>query len=1113
VLEVVSFGVESTRPVAARPRHNAAVRPFKHVAATQPPGSVTRPQNVLGIALTRFQAPWGEIPVAVTTEFDRITLFYWNDGEGRWDSIERRHAPLTTDGFGPNAPPAWNWSDRVGLTASRDTVFAVYKRASVATEQSPSVVQLRVDRFQVTGPAADRRLGLIDSHAIPDLEPGRSLWCDFDPTTGSLVVVVQRARPRRIGTFVPVEWQLTTVRVRFDATGAPTFVQKPVADLGGFDLDARREGRTLFVVHRVTSASTVLPLATMLGAGFNLTSGPDGDQFYPNLALHTLNLDTLDATPDFDFPAQSIPGGGHPQIQRTTPLLITFDRFRTTLRLDPPVPPLPPLRSRVVWTESAIHKIAFLRQNGVDSRGTLLTFDGSAVPRSVAAFSDTTHLLDIDSGVARHAMPHPICPVAVLALDVGRKDLTLDLLHHRERVGLFRTKLSADIGDGQLTVSGSAFEVWDIGHAQIGDPVDLVPDATPENAQFAPAGELPLSASPDALVRPAVADNTIGVNLSADLSREPVGFFGYTDAGDGGLRVIFAPDTPVLPDPPPVDNEKVVRPEQVTGPHVPCEEWVEIADAEVVPSGLPAYFVGIDVVFPSLGSTVEAVFDSLDTAAAVVQRPDGSIPNRITGLFDRDLDDLDAVRLLGTQVEIPLIAADGRAVVVTRTPERPVDGVPFSVAVEVNGAPVPAVGAFTFLPPPGALPGGPGAPQMAIGTPLTLALPFAGQWRMSVMLTDVSPGVRLPDVDFEVGESLRRTVWGLPAPLHRRLEVERVHVSMLQYEIEYVTPPAEDDRHVTINRATERATEMRFRASGAAEQGIVDYDANITVFVPGSGGGATIGRVKNALGLLDLKELRVTFAYGRPFTAGMLMADRRSANVLTQDVTPDGGTEVIRRDDPSRHCAIGGKPFGATSVPRRDTQIRLETNLLNATLASVVTALGIFGLTTLASWIAGLYGLVALAGLLGPQGVILAATVGALLLVALVFLLPRAVESAAIASINETLAADATRQALDRAALLRFAGEGMAEAIALKVLEKAEDSGLVTPGPEADAERPGFQRFKQAFQMVFVADGICRVLVRPERCEAFDVRFPPPPLDDSDDPGDLPTIGRLNVSG
>jgi hypothetical protein len=306
---------------------------------------------------------------------------------------------------------------------------------------------------------------------------------------------------------------------------------------------------------------------------------------------------------------------------------------------------------------------------------------------------------------------------------------------------------------------------------------------------------------------------------------------------------------------------------------------------------------------------------------------------------------------------------------------------------------------------------------------------------------------------------------------------------------------------------------MRFRASGTAEQGIVDYDANITVFVPGSGGGATIGRVKNALGLLDLKELRVTFAYGRPFTTGMLMADRRSANVLTQVVTPDGGTDVIRRDDPSRHCAIGGKPAGASSVPRRDTQIRLETNLLNATLTSVVTALGIFGLTTLASWIAGSYGLVALAGLLGPQGVILAVAVGALLLVALVFILPRAVESAAIASINETLAADATRQALDRAALLRFAGEGMAEAIALKVLEKAEDSGLVTPGAEANTERPGFQRFKQAFQMVFVADGICRVLLRPERCEAFDVRFPPPPLDDNDDPGDLPTIGRLNVSG
>lgn len=1086
------------------------MRPFKHVAATQEVGRVTRPQNVLGVALCRFRAPWGEIPVAATTELDRITVFFWNDLAGRWDAIERRHAPLTADGTGTDAASGWNWSDRVGLAASLDTVFAVYKRATLATEDTRSEIELRIDRFQVVD-EAERRLRLVDSQRVPGFIPGRSLWCGFDAGSRSLVIVGQAARDRPIGSFGPFKWQLAVVRATFDATsGAPTFSRRLIEDPGGFDLDARLDGRTLYVVHRSTADAQVMPLAMMLGSGLDLASGPASDPFYPPLSLHQLNLDTLAAADDLAFTPEHIPGGEHPQIQRTSPLLITFDRLRTRVRLDTPVLPLPPLQPHAVWNGAAGDKIAWLRKDGVDSRGTLLAFDAEALPLSIAGFSTSVHLFQTRDGLVRHAMPFPFAPVSVLALDAGRKEVQLDLLHHRERVGLFRTRFAGTIADGALAFSRGGFEVWDIGHAQIGESDDIIPDPTPETIQFDPTGEVVLTASGDAGVATGIADNTIGTHLTADLSREPVGFFGYTDAGDGGLRVIFAPDIPTLSNPPPLEDEKILRPEQVSGPHVPCEAWVEIAAADFVPSGLPGYFVGIDIRDPSLGSTVEVAIDSIDIAAGQVQRPDGSVPDRILGLTDRDFDDLDAVRLIGPPRVVPLTADDGRVIDVTLTPATPVDGVPFQIDVAIGGVPVPALCAFTQVPPADALPGGPAVPVLATGAPLTVALPLPGRWTMTILLTDTAAGARAADV-IRVGESLRRLVWGIPEDLYDRLEITRLHVSFLQYDLEYLTLPNEP-RRVTINKAAERATEMRFLGADTPEQGTVDYQARIAVDIPGSGTGATVGRVRGALSsVLELKDLRLTFAYGRPFTTGVLMADQRAANTLTLELAQDRRANVITRTDPARHNAIAGKPIGNSTTPRPVLQIRLETNLLTATLAAIATGLGLFGLFTLASWIAMLFGLIALAGGLGPWGAIVGVTAAVLLFVALVFVLPRAVEDVVRNTVAGTFAAGGPRENLDAAAFLRFGGEGMAEAVARRVLRQAIAEGLDVPAPATEGNALGFDRFRQTFQIVFVSAGICRVLLRLDRCGEFDVSIRPPAQGGDDD--DLPGLDRAGRVG
>src|ERR671939_1252101 len=104
------------------------MRPFKHVAISTSGEEPARYQNILGIDLARFKAPWGEVPVVATTEADRTTVYYWSASDSIWGHFERPHDSLTVDGITTDAPTRWNWSDRVAIACSPDTVYIVSKR-------------------------------------------------------------------------------------------------------------------------------------------------------------------------------------------------------------------------------------------------------------------------------------------------------------------------------------------------------------------------------------------------------------------------------------------------------------------------------------------------------------------------------------------------------------------------------------------------------------------------------------------------------------------------------------------------------------------------------------------------------------------------------------------------------------------------------------------------------------------------------------------------------------------------------------------------------------------------------------------------------------------------
>jgi hypothetical protein len=1062
------------------------MRPFKHVAPQQFSGSPARHQDVLAIDLARFRAPWGEVPIVATTERDRITVYYWNDRTPRWEAFERGHEPLSAPGETPAAPTGWNWSDRVAVACSSSTVHVVYKR--VVADGDGAATKVVVERYRPRDPtpgATDHTLAPVDARFLPDdaiqgqFEFGRSLWAGCVGET--LYVLTQRRL--RVPPTPPAEFELTLHTVAFDqVTGSLTETRSSIGD-GGYDLDARVDGTTLRAVFRATAEAVRVPMGLLVGAGRRLDGGPGTDPFYEPLRLATVDVTTLDAT------TETLPGGEHPRIQRVDPLIVTMDRPDLRLSLDPPTLPLPPARPRVVWGESRIDKVAWVRDGGETFRGTLLGSDAATLPRSHAALSTAARLFEDRTGLLAHVAPFPTFPVHVLGTARHEKGLTLDLLHHRDFIGLFRTRLRVDLGGGALTVTDRAFEVWDIGHGQIGDPDALVPSADGETGQFAPTGELPLTASARVILRAVRADNTLGGHLAADLGREPVGFFAYSDLGDGGLRVIFAPDMPALADPPPVEDEKVLRPEQVTGPHLPCDEWIELRAEDWIDAELIGYRVGLVTARRSLGSALEVPIDALRDACEILTAngdgPDGLPLVPEDGLTRPQLRAVDTFRNGPVPATVlSLTAADGRAVTVAITPGTIVTAQPMRLALDVGGAATPAMWTFIRLSPAATVPAGPLFPgtlpelTTLVGNPVDRAFERQGVWRVSVFLLDVAarPGAT---VDVTVQPSTYELLTAIYDQVARGQfhRIDDLDASLLQYDFRYGVSGDPPPVRISITPREVRPLEVRFRGAGLG-QGVVESRTTFAFSTDEV-------RLRRGLDLLfAVTTLAFTLRYGRAFTPGMLMTDRRSRSPLTGEPLDEPGDTVLRQDA-TRHAGIGAKPVGDAGISARTTIVDVAMTPAAITISAVIAALTVIGAAGAIATILGLLGLIAAATIVGVAGVVVAAIAAITLALYVAFGVPPLVEAFIVSQIDAAFTSGEVLDGLNDQPIVRFSGEGTAEAVARMALARAHELHPAVPGPQgADADDVGLDRTRgQLFQMIFVSDKVCRVLVRIDDCD------------------------------
>jgi hypothetical protein len=278
-------------------------------------------------------------------------------------------------------------------------------------------------------------------------------------------------------------------------------------------------------------------------------------------------------------------------------------------------------------------------------------------------------------------------------------------------------------------------------------------------------------------------------------------------------------------------------------------------------------------------------------------------------------------------------------------------------------------------------------------------------------------------------------------------------------------------------------TQFRFRGA-APGQGEIDYRINFTFQ---SSEVRTLGTLGS---IVQVKSIKAAFAYGRSFNPAILTSERRSVDPVLRKTYDDSArnlgldlqpgefdVETVRNRDGMTAPALSAKPFGDTSITvgpiQPDIQVRDWVKI-----TVLVSALVALGLTPLLIPLLA----IVLIPLVGPA-VVAAATLATLVAILLAaglayvlvqFIAPLVLNQFVRDQICKTLSSTEFKGRLDDQFFMTYAGEGLAEALAVKALAEARNQGLNLP----DAE-PGRRRFRAQFwQTVFVSDGRMRILVK-----------------------------------
>lgn len=399
-------------------------------------------------------------------------------------------------------------------------------------------------------------------------------------------------------------------------------------DDGGYHFAARLEGDALHCLYRREPYIITINDPASLDPGITqpqtiqLPSSPTDDTGYASLYYRLVKLDTnqIDASKSLD----DLPGGEHPQIHKTNPMIFTIERVNSgCLQVISPYdsPMGVHVEMQLNPQVTSLQKLVLRKTAQGWIRKRLLTIPYK--PRNLGFAPYYNERSSISGTKANYSILKGHLPIYLTKFtERTKKGDLMEFLFHSERqealiIGQF------DLGTSGASADLIGAQVFDINHKQIRNPYQTTPESAAENLQFSPFF---WSGINDLL------DNTLGGALAVDTTLDNLGFLAYTDLGDGGLRVIFDEQMPP-PNPVEIDtSKKEQRLDTVQGYGLGSDEWKEITTNGWTPTKLPSYpvafnYVGLfwaiiaqifggDVDFKeippgSIGSGLQVLLDSL----------------------------------------------------------------------------------------------------------------------------------------------------------------------------------------------------------------------------------------------------------------------------------------------------------------------------------------------------------------------------------------------------------------------------------------------------------------------------------------------------------------------
>jgi len=299
------------------------------------------------------------------------------------------------------------------------------------------------------------------------------------------------------------------------------------------------------------------------------------------------------------------------------------------------------------------------------------------------------------------------------------------------------------------------------------------------------------------------------------------------------------------------------------------------------------------------------------------------------------------------------------------------------------------------------------------------------------------------------------SVWGF----HEQFETDEFYaigdcsLSFSKYEFRYEV--SGDSKSVKIRRKDKYAAAYRFR--GAVQgQGHVDLRLPISF---SSNDVDFKGRLGEALSkFFSVDRVNVDLSYGRPFTPGVLTVDRRESS-----------GDTLKKVSAGLAAKPIGNSFHDVDSVKVKGGLKFLGHLVLDVIPAIVTVLAWWGFATLAREIGALELGRAIALALGQLG--LAAGLTAALIAIVETQVPPAIRKYIERKIRDQLDGPGStfkQDALDTSGLLTYAGEGLAEEIATRVLRQEGIRGESSQ----NRSRPDF------WQQIFVGEKLAKLLIR-----------------------------------